>query len=293
MPVYTVLSSVSALLSRQVLTSFDLKLIEKMQKYEGKLCLQWNDFQKNITSAFGELKSDKDFTDVTLVSEDGQKIEAHKLVLISSSPFFLNLFKGNKHQHPLLYMRGVKYEDLQAMMDFLYHGEANVNQERLDSFLVLAEELKLKGLKGAQTAENLERTPEKANRIKGLQTKQELLFRDIPEDTLSMDTLDPFQDIQDTTVGLTDQEMITDVGTLDQQVKSMMTSSENFLTDKNQQRRAKICNICGKEGKQTSIVNHIEAKHLNGVSLPCNDCGLSFTTRNTLAQHKSRAHKDI
>ena len=52
-----------------------------MQKYEGKLCLQWNDFQENITTAFGELKSDKDFTDVTLVSEDGQQIEAHKLAL--------------------------------------------------------------------------------------------------------------------------------------------------------------------------------------------------------------------
>ena len=155
---------------------------------------------------------------------------------------------------------------------------------------MLAEELELKGLKGTQTAQNSERTPEKAKSSKCLQTKQDLVFKDIPEDTLSMDTLDPFQD---TTVGLTDQEMITDVGTLDQQVKSMMTSSENFLTDKNQQRRAKICNICGKEGKQTSIVNHIEAKHLNGVSLPCNDCGLSFTTRNTLAQHKSRAHKDI
>ena len=261
-----------------------------MQKYEGKLCLQWNDFQKNITSAFGELKSDKDFTDVTLVSEDGQQIEAHKLVLISSSPFFLNLFKMNKHQHPLLYMRGMKYEDLQSMMDFLYHGEANVNQESLESFLVLAEELELKGLKGTQTPENLERTTEKAKSSKGLQTKQELLFKDISEVTFSMDNMDT---CQDTTVGLTDQGMITDVGTLDQQVKSMMTSSENFLTDKKQQRRAKICNICGKEGKQTSIVNHIEAKHLNGVSLPCNDCGLSFTTRNTLAQHKSRAHKNI
>ena len=32
------------------------------------------------------------------------------------------------------------------MVDFLYHGEANVCQENLDSFLALAEELKLKGL---------------------------------------------------------------------------------------------------------------------------------------------------
>ena len=48
-------------------------------------------------------------------------------------------------------MRGVKSENLTAMVDFFYHGEANVFQENLDSFLVLAEELQLKGLRGNQT----------------------------------------------------------------------------------------------------------------------------------------------
>ena len=43
-------------------------------------------------------------------------------------------------------MRGVKSEDLLAIVDFLYFGEANVNQENLDSFLALAEELQLQGL---------------------------------------------------------------------------------------------------------------------------------------------------
>ena len=37
------------------------------------------------------------------------------------------------------------------MVNFLYRGEANVFQENLDSFLALAEELQLKGLKGNQT----------------------------------------------------------------------------------------------------------------------------------------------
>ena len=45
-------------------------------------------------------------------------------------------------------MRGLKSEDLSAMIDFLYSGEANVLQENLDSFLALAEELQLKGLTG-------------------------------------------------------------------------------------------------------------------------------------------------
>ena len=43
-------------------------------------------------------------------------------------------------------------EDLVAIMDFLYNGEANVFQESLDAFLALAEELKLKGLSGSAEA---------------------------------------------------------------------------------------------------------------------------------------------
>ena len=97
-----------------------------MQLSGEKLCLQWNDFRDNINSAFGDLRDDKDFTDVTLACEDGQQVEAHKVVLIASSPFFLNLLKKNKHPHPLVIMRGVKYDDLISMVDFLYNGEANI-----------------------------------------------------------------------------------------------------------------------------------------------------------------------
>ena len=113
-----------------------------------KLCLQWNDFQENVKSAFGNLREDNDFTDVTLACEGGQQVEAHKVILASSSPFFQKLLGRNKHPHPLIYMRGMKSEDLNSIVDFLYRGEANVFQENLDSFLAIAEELQLKGLMG-------------------------------------------------------------------------------------------------------------------------------------------------
>ena len=83
-----------------------------------KLCLQWNNFGDNIRSSFGELREDKDFTDVTLACEDGQQVEAHKVVLIASSPFFLNILKRNKHSQPLIYMRGVTSENITAMVNF-------------------------------------------------------------------------------------------------------------------------------------------------------------------------------
>ena len=74
-----------------------------------------NDFQDNIKSAFGNLREDNDFTDVTLACEDGQQVEAHKVILVASSPFFQKLLGRNKHPHPLIYMRGMKSEDILAI----------------------------------------------------------------------------------------------------------------------------------------------------------------------------------
>ena len=69
-----------------------------------KLCLQWNNFNENVEKAFGNLRQDSDFNDVTLVSEDGENVEAHKVILAASSPFFKDMLVKNKHNHPLLYM---------------------------------------------------------------------------------------------------------------------------------------------------------------------------------------------
>ena len=89
------------------------------------------------------MREDQDFSDVTLACEDGQQVEAHKVILVASSPFFQRLLGRNKHPHPLIYMRGIKSVDIVAIIDFLYCGEAAVYQENLDSFLTIAEELEL------------------------------------------------------------------------------------------------------------------------------------------------------
>jgi len=110
-----------------------------------KFCLKWNDFETNISSAFREIREDKDLLDCTL-SCGPQQIQAHKLILSSCSPFFRTVFKQNPHAHPLLYLKGISYTDLQAVITFMYHGEVNVAQEDLNNFLQVAEELKVKGL---------------------------------------------------------------------------------------------------------------------------------------------------
>merc|ERR1712129_516461 len=193
-----------------------------------KLCLKWNDFQANISSVFGTLREDREFADVTLACEDGQQIEAHKVILASSSPFFLKLLRRNKHPHPLIFMRGLKSEDLVAMIEFLYFGVANVFQENLDSFLAVAEELQLKGLMGSGAENNAE------NEIKPPAAKKKTPKQVPPKTNLPKedpDTISQLDEVetspsQEGTVAVTDT-VAADLQDLDKKIKSMMIFSEN------------------------------------------------------------------
>ena len=76
-----------------------------------------------------------------------------------------------------------------------------------------------------------------------------------------------------------------DLQELDEKVKSMMEKSTNFIPSG--RKRADICKVCGKEGEGIAIRDHIEANHLEGVSLPCNICGKEFRSRMNLRRHNS------
>ena len=111
-----------------------------------KFCLRWNDFETNISSGFRDIRKEKEFFDVTLIGCDNDQIQAHKVILSACSPFFRMILKRNRHEHPLLYMKGISLTNLTCVLDFMYHGEVNVAQDDLNSFLAVAEELKVKGL---------------------------------------------------------------------------------------------------------------------------------------------------
>ena len=112
-----------------------------MANLSEKFCLKWNDFQQHIVNSFSDLRIEADFSDVTLVCDEDQHVEAHRIILMSSSPFFKKVLTKTKHSHPMIYMRGLKTKDMMSVVDFIYHGKANIFQEYLDGFLALAEDL--------------------------------------------------------------------------------------------------------------------------------------------------------
>ena len=110
-------------------------------------CLRWNDFESNISTSFRELREDNEFFDVTLCCDNGvDLVQAHKVILAACSPLFRKILAHQRHQqNPLLYLKGIRLKELQAVLNFMYHGEVNVAQDSLNNFLAVAEELAVKG----------------------------------------------------------------------------------------------------------------------------------------------------
>ena len=250
---------------------------------EEKLCLQWNDFKENITNAFATLREGSDFFDVTLVCEDGKQFEAHRLVLALSSPFFQNVFQKAKHAHPLVYMRGMKSENLEAIIDFLYRGEASVYQEYLDSFLAIAEELQLKGLTGEANDKGMEdRKKPQVERKKEYPRSEATKFQH-----LVLYAKIGQREINEYDPPLKTVAMTSDMEELNQQLISMMVKTSRVGTSRNPFYK---CTLCGKEAEKNNLRKHIEANHMEGISLPCNQCGKTFRSRGSLAYHKYCSH---
>ena len=85
--------------------------------------------------------------------------------------------------------------------------------------------------------------------------------------------------------------LYSDLQQLDETVKSMMETSLNLVSIGKTRSRGKICKVCGKEGRGIDIMRHIEANHLEGVSIPCNQCEKIFRSRDTLRHHVSKHNR--
>ena len=163
----------------------------------------------------------------------------------------------------------------------LYFGEANVYQEDLDSFLVIAEQIKLKGLTGRTPSELLEEE-EKPKHSEPAAVMGRNLFTTSTTGRRESTTPHALGNISKELV--VQHQFGTDLQALDEKVKSMMEKGHNTLP--NRAGKVDVCKICGKEGQWVAIRDHIEANHLEGISLPCNICGKIFRSRLQLRKHR-------
>ena len=93
----------------------------------------------------GKLKSylnQHDFADVTLISDDKKSFPANRIILTTGSSFFPKILSGNLgHSHPLMYLKGVRSEVLEPLIQLMYTGNSDIQQHLVDEFIKTVAEM--------------------------------------------------------------------------------------------------------------------------------------------------------
>ena len=277
------------------------------------ISLCWKEFQKTTTTTFTNLHGKEDFTDITLVCNTGRQIKAHKIILSAVSSFFKTIFERNPHQHPLIYLKGISFEDLNYILDFIYLGEVKITQEELVTFLNVAEELQIDGLKRKeenQKPDNILNTKVSEElQLDGLQEQEENQKQD---NTLDIKVESPgvqlIEGIMDSVTESIYNPVNSHVGTN----KSLSCNNCDFTTRfKNNLNRHKskfhvmshqmeiesekiTCKYCGiKQTEKENLDIHMQLEHKNKIrKYPCDfsKCDYKANTKSNLKRHISKIH---
>ena len=243
-----------------------------------KFSLKWNDFQSSVSQSFSKLRTESHFNDVTLVSEDGIQIAAHKVVLSASSSFFKKILIENPHANPLLYLGGIPSTYLRLVMDYIYQGELQIYQEHLDNFLDVAQKLGIEGLLSNQRDEDkknpvpkfkpepidrTEQNPSRKDSFEEIKILSGHSNKNIKKDSLALNMISH------------DQDQVT------QQINELFVRLDNGLNQ---------CHTCGKTMKDRGAMRRHVETHIEGLEYNCQLYRKIFRSKNLLAVHKSTIH---
>ena len=108
---------------------------------EENVCFQNTEHLQTVASSLAQIRGKGDFCDVTLVSDDEVKMQAHRVILSAFSGLFRSILCDSPHPHALLYLSGVHSSQLEKVLDYIYHGEVQICQDSVRKFLVAANKL--------------------------------------------------------------------------------------------------------------------------------------------------------
>merc|ERR1712129_84179 len=248
--------------------------------------LRWDQHEENRTSTFRSLWENSDFLDVTIACDDDQ-IDAHKVILSAASPFFRTLLKRNPHSHPLLYLRGTTKKQVQALLEFIYSGESQVEEVELKGFIALANSLQVKGLGIGEFEEhedkenilNIEKDTQpiiKYSVKNGIKDTENLFDVEFSEEKI---------ETEDDITGLSFIHVASETSGLKQ--INFQNLSE-FVAKSGVGWNCTECQYSAK--KRDHILEHVE-KHIEGHYLECKFCTKTFSRSRTLRNHLNKCSK--
>ena len=98
---------------------------------------------QQCSELISSLHQNKEYADITLVSDENFQFDAHAFLLSNASSVFKSILEKNDNPRTYLYLRGIHQKELRLILQLIYIGEANVEEESFEEFLKVANELGL------------------------------------------------------------------------------------------------------------------------------------------------------
>ena len=245
--------------------------------------LTWNQFEMHTGTTFKDLLMDKNFSDVTLVSDDGDKIQAHKVVLSASSPSLKKILVNSPDsQHVLLFLPGFSHRELSSLVCFMYLGQTKVDHTDLERFIEMGRTLKIKGLSDEPSRSRMQESIIENSRNE--EEFQTIVKKDAEEDIISNDS----EEVEEADISFFSRR--NDSNNYQSELQNSNIDPEIVQTDFKNSFNVLSCDKCDYQAKQSQKLKlHIDAKH-NNVKYWCDKCDYSSGYPHHLSTHKKRKH---
>ena len=222
------------------------------------LKLTWSLHMNNFKDVIKDLQETECLSDVTLVCNDDTQIKAHKFVLIGSSPVLRTMLLQSSQRDTIVFLRGVERRELEWVLEFMYLGQTQVPQTKLEGFIELAKDLKMKGIYNEDDGN----TPENA------EDKTKENAKDNPSE---------------------EKEIIKNIKLPALEFSKQFSNQEQFFRYS--------CDLCSFETKSKTrgnakahLKDHTEKEH-EGIRYPCDICPHQSKDKQNLKDHKASVHK--
>ena len=103
----------------------------------------WREFPDHLKLLFLELFRTESHADVTLLSTDEVKFQAHKVVLSGCSPVLKKVIDSRPPGEALVYQTGIESPELESILHLMYVGEGKFYEERRGEFVRAATDLEI------------------------------------------------------------------------------------------------------------------------------------------------------
>ena len=244
------------------------------------------------------------FHDVTLASLDGQQIFAHRAVLSYASSLLKTILQQNKQANPVIFCRGVSYQEIKSMLEFIYLGRTSVQSKELQKFLDILQDFGVRGVREREGSEmNTERVEadidDKDDEEKRMETEDNGQIKsesDSREEHPSFNTNEPRQEEQrldSSQMNVTDEIVIKEESFYSHINQRTLDPRLSRLGNFQRQGELYQCDLCDyKTHHKKQVLMHKITVHVK-LKFECDVCENSFSDPRSLRKHKTVRHADV